>query len=106
MKPEELFAMADFAAGEKCETVIVAPEFRNVLVDLVEKGLFDTAIRSAWGHTKFWHIYGDANAWNVFYAAWALEERVASAGNPALDIRFKVLNGANHFVSPAHHSNE
>jgi len=94
----EILSAADFTVGDKCETVLVAPEFKNVLDKQTDKALFDPSVRKVWAGASFTHLYGDANSWNIIYSNWILEDKVKSAGTPKPLIDFKVITGANHFV--------
>ncbi|KAF9466349.1 Alpha/Beta hydrolase protein [Collybia nuda] len=91
MTQEELFSVADFVSGSKCETILVEPAFEKILATQTEKALFDQATRKEWGGAKFWHIYGSANSWNIIYSVWCLEKKVGP-----LDLNFKLMEGANH----------
>lgn len=92
MSHDELHAVADLAAGAKFETVLVEPTFTSVLATQTDHALFNLEGCQKWD-VKTWHIYGDANGWNVIYSAWVLEEMAKN-----LEINFRVLKGANHFV--------
>lgn len=94
MTQEVLFSVTDFAPGSKCETILVEPAFENILAAQTEKALFDQATRKEWGGTKFWHIYGSANTWNIIYSVWILEKKAGPSG-----LNFKLMEGANHLVS-------
>ena len=96
---EELFALADLTAGEKSDTSILQTHNHNVLSQLWDKALFDTSVREAWAGSKFTHFYGDASTWNIIYTGWFLEDKVKSAATEKLLVHFKVVKGANHFVS-------
>ncbi|KAF8966233.1 Alpha/Beta hydrolase protein [Flammula alnicola] len=94
MTHEELFSVADFGPGDKCDTILAEPVFGKVHADQVQKALFDKAIRESWGGLKIWHMYGEANSWPGIYSAWVLEKMVTSQ----LDVSFKPIEGANHFL--------
>ena len=96
---EELFALADLTAGEKSDTSILQVHNHNVLSKLWDKALFDASVREAWAGSKFTHFYGDASTWNIIYTGWFLEDKVKSAATEKLLVHFKVVKGANHFVS-------
>ncbi|KAF8974274.1 Alpha/Beta hydrolase protein [Flammula alnicola] len=94
MTHEELFSVADFGPGDKCDTILVQPPFRKVLSDQLKKALFEKTIRESWGGIKIWHMYCEASAWNAVYSAWVLEKMVT----PQLEVAFKPIEGANHFL--------
>ncbi|RDB18206.1 hypothetical protein Hypma_000572 [Hypsizygus marmoreus] len=93
MTQEELFSVADFAPGPKCETILADSTFESVLAAQRVKLLFESTVQKEWGGVKIWHLYGDANCWNVIYSAWAIEEKDKSSS-----IHTKIIEGANHFL--------
>jgi hypothetical protein len=98
LKPEELFAIADFAPAEQYDNIVGLSPFAGPVFKQTNKALFDTAVRGAWSGAKFWNIYGSAEPWNIIYAAWFLEDQARAANAPELAIHFKVIDGTNHFV--------
>lgn len=94
MTPEDIAANTDFRPGPKCDNVVISPLFARVLSDQADKALFDPACREQWGEPDIWHMYGDANPWIVVNTVWLLEKRMKGK-----EIRFKQIEGANHFVS-------
>ncbi|KAJ7124504.1 Alpha/Beta hydrolase protein [Mycena epipterygia] len=94
IEPSVLFSIAGFAPAEKCDNTLVLPPFEGLVAKQTNKALFDPAVRSAWSNTKFWHLYGNAEPWNVIYAAWFLEGK----STPELPINVKLIEGCNHFV--------
>lgn len=100
MSFEELMSVVDLGAGDRGDTVIGDPALRLLLVDLVRKSLMSPEVREAWG-AKFWYIWGDENAWNIPFTVWGIEDQLKEANDPRLDISWKVMHGANHFVSVA-----
>lgn len=102
MTTEELYAITDFAAGNKGETIIIEPPFQKVLTKMRHKALFDLEVRSAWGGAKVWHLYGLSSTWNIFLSVWTLEKEdkeFQHIHNVQPYINFKTTEGANHFVS-------
>ncbi|KAJ7174608.1 Alpha/Beta hydrolase protein [Mycena filopes] len=111
LSPTDLGAMTSFAPGDKYDNVLGLPPFAPLVAAQVEAGLFDPRVRMAWasggansdlkrnqwGGAKFWHVYGDAEPWNVIWAGWYLEDRSAAAVEE-LKIQSKVVEGANHFL--------
>ncbi|KIJ48139.1 hypothetical protein M422DRAFT_247885 [Sphaerobolus stellatus SS14] len=97
MTLEQLLQATDFAPGDRCDTVIVAPEFREV-IEKQTKTLLDPDLRALLNGAKFTHLIGDNCSWNVIYGGWVMESRVKEANNPQTHIEFKVMKGANHFL--------
>ncbi|KAJ6615456.1 Alpha/Beta hydrolase protein [Mycena sp. CBHHK59/15] len=95
LKPEEFFAIADFAPAEKYDSIVGLPPFEALVYSQMTKALFDSGVRAAWSGARFWNIYGNAEPRDVIYASWFLEDR--SRGADALEMSFKVLDGGNHF---------
>lgn len=93
MSADDFFSVVDFAPGPKCETILVEGAFINALAAQRDKLLFDPDTRKAWDGAKLWHIHGTSSTWNIVAAAWFLED------NGPADLGFKVMEGANHFVS-------
>jgi len=93
MTPEELSSVASFESSARFETVLVEPAFGTFLAAQMQKALLDSNIREMWGNPQVWHVYGEASIWNSVYASWWLEEKAGTSK----DIRFKALDGANHF---------
>ncbi|KAJ7656546.1 Alpha/Beta hydrolase protein [Mycena rosella] len=93
----ELLAMVDFSVGDKCDTILTEPTFNHVVEGIVDKALFEPKTREAWGHPKVAYMWGEANPWNVPWAAWNIQERVKNAQGNA-PITFHAIDGANHFV--------
>ncbi|KAF7331111.1 AB hydrolase-1 domain-containing protein [Mycena venus] len=81
LRPEDLFAMTDFAPRRE-----------------TNKALFDSTVRAAWSQTRFWTVYGSAEPWTIIYGAWFLEDQSHEMNNPELAIEFKVIDGGNHFL--------
>lgn len=99
MTPEELFSLADFVPGGRTETILTEPPFAAVLNAQTQKALFSTDIREAWSETKFLHLLGTANTWNIHLSQWALQDKTkADALQIPPLISFEVYEGANHFV--------
>ncbi|TFK38672.1 hypothetical protein BDQ12DRAFT_735341 [Crucibulum laeve] len=98
MTHEELLSLTDFVPGGKCETILCEPEFANVLMNQTQKALFDPEVRKTWSRAEFWNMYSDSNPWNVVYASWILEEMVKAAKTVQPLLKFKVNEGANHFL--------
>ncbi|KAJ7165654.1 Alpha/Beta hydrolase protein [Mycena crocata] len=96
LKPEELLAMTDFTPADKYDSIVGLPPFAGLVLRQTKKALFDPVVRGAWGATRFWNVYGNAEPWNVIYAAWFLEDQSSEAETPA--INFKVIEGSNHFL--------
>ncbi|KAJ7276946.1 Alpha/Beta hydrolase protein [Mycena rebaudengoi] len=94
---ENLLAMTDFSVGDKCDTAVTEPPFRNVVDVLVDKALFRPETREAWGHPRVAYMWGEANAWNVPWAVWDIERRVQDARGEA-PITFRAIPRANHFL--------
>ncbi|KAJ6544334.1 Alpha/Beta hydrolase protein [Mycena capillaripes] len=98
LKPEELFAMTDFAPGDKYDNIVALPPFAELVFNQTNKALFDSTVRRAWSRTRFWAVYGSAEPWNIIYGAWFLEDQSRAANDPELAINFKVMDGSNHFL--------
>ncbi|KAJ7683526.1 hypothetical protein B0H17DRAFT_941730 [Mycena rosella] len=98
LKPEELFAIADFAPAAQYDNIVGLSPFEGPVFKQTNKALFDVTVRGAWSGTKFWNVYGSAEPWNIIYAAWFLEDHPRAADAPDLAIHFKVIDGSNHFV--------
>ncbi|KAJ7174381.1 Alpha/Beta hydrolase protein [Mycena filopes] len=96
LSPAELREITDFTVGDKCDTVLTRAEFRPIVAALVREAMFDPAVRAAWGDVGVAYIVGEANPWNVHFAAWNMEERV-DAGGGKTPINFCFVEGANHF---------
>ncbi|KAJ6579505.1 hypothetical protein DFH09DRAFT_913244 [Mycena vulgaris] len=93
----ELETITNFAAGGKCDTILIEPPFQPVVDEIIKTALFTPKIREAWGNPKVAYMYGEANTWNVLWAVWDIEERVQNAGGKA-PITFRPIAEANHFV--------
>ncbi|TFK37072.1 hypothetical protein BDQ12DRAFT_653349 [Crucibulum laeve] len=98
MTREELFSLADFAPGGKCETILCEPAFANVLMNQTQKALFAPEVRKSWYGAEFWNMYGDSNPWNIIYSPWILEQKVKAAKTVQPLLKFKANEGANHFL--------
>ncbi|KAJ7166068.1 Alpha/Beta hydrolase protein [Mycena filopes] len=98
LRPEELFGMADFAPGDKYDSIVGLPPFAALVRKQTEKALFDPRVRRLWKGARFWSVYGDAEPWNIIHAAWVLEDGVRAANRAELAISFKVIGGSNHFL--------
>ncbi|KAJ6615472.1 Alpha/Beta hydrolase protein [Mycena sp. CBHHK59/15] len=97
LEPEDYFAIADFAPAEKYDSIVGLPPFEPLVFNQMAKALFDSGVRAAWSGAKFWNVYGNAEPWNIIYAAWFLEDRSRAAD--ALAINFKIIEGGNHFIA-------
>jgi hypothetical protein len=95
LKPEDLFAMTDFAPAEKYDNIVGLPAFAGPVFSQTNKALFNSAVREAWSGTRFWNIYGSAEPWTVIYGSWFLEDQSRAM---KLGITSKVIQGSNHFV--------
>ena len=92
---EELLTIADSRPGAKCETFLVeSKDFLSLYIKQTTKALFGPQIREDWGEHPVWFVYCEASIWDVHYAAWNLEKK-----DEASEINFKLIPGANHFVS-------
>lgn len=92
---EGLLSITDFSAGPKCENIISDPSFNGIHQANVYKALFDLESSTVnWG-IEIWCIYGSQSHWPMIYAAWDLEEKDQKANKR---IKFKAIEGANHFV--------
>ncbi|KAF7324448.1 AB hydrolase-1 domain-containing protein [Mycena venus] len=98
LRPEDLFAMTDFAPAEKYDNIIGLPPFAGAVFKQTNKALFDPTVRAAWSQTRFWTVYGSAEPWTIIYGAWFLEDQSHEMNNPELAIEFKVIDGGNHFL--------
>ncbi|KAF7348187.1 AB hydrolase-1 domain-containing protein [Mycena sanguinolenta] len=97
MSIEELLKIVDFSVGIKCDTIVLESPFASILSMLVNKALFDPEIRAAWKGTEVSYMYGRAATWNIQFTVWDVERRVEAAkGNTP--IKFRPIEGANHFV--------
>ncbi|KAF5343029.1 hypothetical protein D9758_011163 [Tetrapyrgos nigripes] len=92
---QELLSLVDLAPGQKCDTVVCEPAFADVEWGIVNKALFDRDVRATWSSMTMWHIFGDACPWNVYLAAWRLEDEAKKSD---LAVNFTMTRGANHFV--------
>ena len=93
---EELLTITYSGPGVKCETFLgESEEFLSVFMKQTTKAFFDPQIREDWGEHPVWFVYCEASTWNVHYAAWNLEK-----DDKTSEIDFKLIPGANHFVSP------
>ncbi|KIJ48137.1 hypothetical protein M422DRAFT_247882 [Sphaerobolus stellatus SS14] len=97
MTLEQLLQATDFAPGDRCETVVMAPGFKEV-IEKQTKTLLDLDLRALLNGTKFTHLFGDNCPWSIIYGAWVMESRVKEVNNPQTHIDFKVIKGANHFL--------
>ncbi|KAF7331012.1 AB hydrolase-1 domain-containing protein [Mycena venus] len=93
----ELLKISHFTVGDNCDTVLMQPPFASAISAIVNRALFSGEIRAAWPHTQVSYIYGEANTWDIPFAAWNIEERVREARGKA-PINFRPIDGANHFV--------
>jgi len=93
----ELFKLIDLGPGGKCDTVLCEPPFQKAERDIVDKALFDSKVRAMWKNMKVWHFFGDANSWNIYLAAWVLEDKVKETETTEPAINFTILEGSNHF---------
>jgi len=98
LRPEELFAMTDFAPAEKYDNIVGLPPFAGPVFKQTNKALFDPTVRAAWSRAKLWNVYGSAEPWNIIYGAWFLEDQLHAINNPELAMNFKVIDGSNHFL--------
>ncbi|KIJ55931.1 hypothetical protein M422DRAFT_23445 [Sphaerobolus stellatus SS14] len=97
MTLEQLLQATDFAPGDRCDTLVVAPEFKEVL-EKQTKILLDPDLRALLNRAKFTYLFCDNSPWNIIYGAWVMENRVKEANNTQTHIDFKVMKGANHFL--------
>jgi hypothetical protein len=104
LKPEELFAIADFAPADKYDSIVGLPPFAGLVFKQTNKALFDSTVRAAWSGTKFWNLYGTAEPRDIIHAAWFLEDQSRAANCPELAINTKAIEGINHFVRPDYSS--
>ncbi|KAK7053745.1 AB hydrolase-1 domain-containing protein [Favolaschia claudopus] len=95
LTPEEFLGMTDFAPGDRYDNIVGLPPFAAPVFEQTQKALFNEAVRDAWRGTQFWNVYGDAEPWNIIYAAWFLEDLAIKS---AFQINFKVIHGINHFL--------
>ncbi|KAJ7128720.1 hypothetical protein C8R44DRAFT_910016 [Mycena epipterygia] len=98
MSAAELLAVTDFTVGDKCDTILVQKPFAPVVSSLVQEALFDPEIRGAWGGTSLWHLHGAATPANVIFASWILRDQTKERSPPHSQIKFRTIDGANHFV--------
>lgn len=99
LKPEELFALADFTAAEKYDKVIGGAPFAPLVAAQTHKVLFDPTVRRAWRGATFWNLYGSAEPWTIIYAGWFLEDQSRAANSLALAFQTKIIPGGNHFLA-------
>ncbi|KAJ7867001.1 hypothetical protein B0H14DRAFT_2504229 [Mycena olivaceomarginata] len=97
LKPEELFAMTDFAPAERYDNIVALPPFADAVSKQTNKALFDSTIRGAWSGARFWSLYGSAEPWIVIHGSWFLEDQ-SRAMDPKFEIICKGIEGRNHFL--------
>lgn len=102
MSPDELkrilnpsALLIDKSVGEQGST----EEGRILLQNKVRNALVNLETRKIWKNTTFICLYGDRNPWHVPVSVRGLRKLLDEANDPRLRIEFKVINGANHFVS-------
>ncbi|KAF9254796.1 alpha/beta-hydrolase [Marasmius fiardii PR-910] len=94
---EDLLTMVDFSANARGDLAMGEPYFKSVMYDRLQKALLSVDTRKAWKNAKFNIIYGDESPWNVQWSIWSIEKLIKEANDPALELQFKVMHGANHF---------
>ncbi|KAJ7211582.1 Alpha/Beta hydrolase protein [Mycena pura] len=98
LTPAELLAITDFTPAEKYDNIVGLPPFAGPAFRQTRKALFDAAVRCEWGYPQIWNVCGTAEPWNIIHAAWFLEDEWRATMDPQLEMRFAVINGANHFL--------
>ncbi|KAJ3928041.1 MAG: Alpha/Beta hydrolase protein [Lentinula lateritia] len=94
----QLLSMVDFSANPRGDSAVGGPFYRPILFDRQRRALFDVQVRKLWKNAKFCCIYGDHSPWNVQWTVWCFEKQIKEEGNKDIDIHFRAMKGANHFV--------
>ncbi|KAF8649634.1 hypothetical protein AX16_005722 [Volvariella volvacea WC 439] len=80
--------------GEGLYLFFLGPQF----LANYQKACYDKAIRSLLGRMQIWMVTGDATASFSIASLWSIEDDELARGSRGSFIKYKILNGANHFV--------
>jgi hypothetical protein len=96
MSPSELADIVD----EPPYTTVDTPMMLGCMAQsraIYETATFDKAVRAQLPHLQVWEVTGDATASFGLAALWTIEADDKARGNN--HVKYKMVPGANHFVS-------
>lgn len=97
--PTERFStMVNFSANSGGEYAMGEAFYKDIMFDQYQRAMLNPEVRKAWRNSKFCCIYGDESPWSIQWSVWSFEKHLKEKEDPLLEIHFRVMKGANHFV--------